>query len=301
MSQFFEYTDNGLKFSGFQDVKGELSEAWKATFGSDIDLSPTSPDGLHVALEAATVTSVGEMLQTVADTFSRERATGVFLDYLAALMGLNRYDDETDAELRKRMDYADNSGLATYDGMLTYLRNVIDKNVGLYVNDEPTTNNDGVPGHSFRVVVPDTNTRTSNEIAKAIWNCKPAGIKADGNQSGVAVDLYGFTHNVKYSVPTALDIDVKIVLTLYTEERTPATVTSDVEAEVRSWGLKEYTPGKDVLVARLFTPIMAVNGIAGAEISVKKHSESTWTTDNIGVQSQQYVHLSDVNVTVSAG
>ena len=51
MSQFFEYTDSGIRFKGFQDLRKSLVESWEATFGEDIDTSPTSPDGHHIDLD----------------------------------------------------------------------------------------------------------------------------------------------------------------------------------------------------------------------------------------------------------
>ena len=123
MSQFFEFTPSGIKFKGFQEIRTSLKDAWETTFGVQLDDSPTSPDGHHIDLEAATVNSVAEMIQAVCTTMNREQATGQYLDLLAAFLGLQRNDGETDAELRARMDVADRSGMATYDGMLTYLRN----------------------------------------------------------------------------------------------------------------------------------------------------------------------------------
>ena len=60
MADFFDYNANGVIFKGFPDVKSSLETAWKATFGDEIDLTPDSPDGHHVDLEAKTVSSVIE-------------------------------------------------------------------------------------------------------------------------------------------------------------------------------------------------------------------------------------------------
>lgn len=306
MSQFFEYTDSGIRFKGFQDLRQTLVDAWKATFGEGLDTTPTSPDGHHIDLEAATVNSIAEMLQAVANTMSRNQATGQYLDLLAALLGLSRNDGETDAELRVRMDAADTSGLATYDGMLTYLRNVLGSDTGLKENYEPTTDSDGIPGHSFRVVVPTDNPATSDDIAQAIWNCKPCGIKPDGNNSGIATDKIGMKHSIKFSRPTSVNIDVQVVLSLYNEETFPvggeyvvrdAIVAWSVGAS--PWAAAEYTPGKDVIPERLYTPILTIPGISSALIKVRKTGETEWQIGNIAISSQELAVLQNVDVSVS--
>lgn len=304
MSQFFEYTDSGIRFKGFQDLRQTLVEAWKATFGDGLDTSPTSPDGHHIDLEAATVNSVGEMLQAVADTMNWQTATGVYLDMLAAFLGLQRGEDETDASLRKRMNEADNTGLATFDGMLKYLRNKLGNDVDMRENYEPTENADGIPGHSFRVVVPNTNAHSDDEIAQAIWDCKGNGITPDGNTTGIATDIVGRRHPVRFSRPSAVGIDVDVVLSLYDEESFPEGGTDAVKEAIEAWATgsgvwasPEYTPGKDVIPERFYRPIFTVPGIESAVIRIKKSSEETWQTTTIPISSQEIASL-DVAVSV---
>ena len=248
MSQFFEYTSSGIRFKGFQDIRATLVSAWKATFGEALDTDPTSPDGHHIDLEAATVNSVAEMIQAVCTTMNREQATGQYLDLLAAFLGLQRNDGETDAELRARMDEADSSGMATYDGMLTYLRNHLGKTVNMKANDEPDTDEDGIPGHHFRVTIPNdiySNlealveagelANADNHISQQIWNCKAAGITGDGNKTGTAKDIIGTTHKVKFSLPENIGIDVSVTLSLYAEEAFPNEGTAMVRDAIIGW------------------------------------------------------------------
>lgn len=318
MSQFFEYTDSGIRFKGFQDLRKALVEAWEATFGEDIDTSPTSPDGHHIDLEAATLNSVAEMLQAVANTMSRNQATGVYLDLLAAFLGLERADGESDASLRQRMNEADSTGLATLDAMRTYLRNNIAPSVDVLENCEPTESSDGIPGHHYRVVLPqsvyDALVEKADEgeidsaddyVAQFIWICKPAGIKGDGNKTGYAKDVSGVRQPMKFSLTGAVGIDVKVVLTLYGEEPFPQGGLQAVHDAIVAWATgaspwskPEYTPGKDVLVTRFITPIMTVSGIGSATVQVKKHTDSTWLSTDIPIGSQEIAELVTVNVEV---
>ena len=304
MSQFFEYTDSGIRFKGFQNLRQTLVDAWKATFGEGLDTTPTSPDGHHIDLEAATVNSIAEMLQAVANTMNRQNATGAYLDMLAAFLGLQRGEDETDASLRKRMDEADNSGLAVYDGMLKYLRNTLGKDVDMRENFEPTVDADGLPGHSFRVIVPSTNQHTDNEIAQSIWECKGNGITPDGNSSGYATDFVGRRHLIRFSRPSPVGIYVNVVLSLYNEESFPEGGTGAVKEAIEAWATgtgpwanPEYTPGKDVIPERFYRPIFTVPGIESAVIQVKK-STGSWQTTTIPISSQEIAEL-DVSVSVA--
>lgn len=318
MAQFFEFTDNGIKFSGFQDVRQSLKDAWETTFGVQLDDSPTSPDGHHIDLEAKTVNSVLEAVQVVTTMLNRRQAKGVFLDYLASLLGLSRNDGETDDELRSRMDSASTTGLATEDGISTYLRDNLDSSVEVKTNCEPTTDLDGIPGHSFRVVVPDAVydalealveegkiDDADNYVAQLIWNCKPAGIKPDGNKTGTAVDVSGVRHEVKFSMPTNVEIDVSVELSLYTEEAFPEYGENAVKEAIEGWATgsngwakAEYVPGRDVIPQHFYQPILTVPGIASAVVKVKLSTSETWSTDTIAISSQQMAVLNSVSVEV---
>lgn len=316
MPQFFEYTDSGIRFKGFQDLRRSLVESWRLEFGSDLVTDPTSPDGHHIDLEAATINSVSEMLQAVAGTMSRYQATGEYLDLLAAFLGIERHEGESDASLRKRMDEADSTGLATLDNMLTYLRNNIHPTVNVVENVEPIRSSDGIPGHSFRVVVPQAvydalvEKADAGEIASAddfiaqhIWTCKPAGIGGDGNKQGNATDRSGLTQAVKFSITETVGIQVKVVLTLYGEEPFAGeeTVRNAIIAWANGtapWATPAFKPGTDVLLARFITPIMSVSGIASAIVQAKKTSGDTWQSTDISIGSQEIASITSVSVEV---
>ena len=319
MAQFFEFTPSGIKFTGFQNVRQSLKDAWETTFGVQLDDSPTSPDGHHIDLETKTVNSVLEAVQVVTTMMNRKQAVGQFLDILAVFVGLERNDGESDESLRKRMDAADMSGMATFDGMLTYLRDEIHQSVDMKQNDEPTTDSKGLPGHSFRVYVPqdvydeledredDDDTFDADDfIAQKIWNCKPAGIKADGNMTGHATDKSGTQQDVNFSIPQDVKIEVSVTLSLYDEEVFPDDGTDAVEKAIEGWATgtdgwdsAAFTPDKDVLPARFYRPILTVPGIASAVIQVRKAGESTWSGDAISIGSQEVAKLTSVEVEVA--
>lgn len=318
MAQFFEFTPNGIKFTGFQDVRQSLKDAWETTFGVQLDDSPTSPDGHHIDLESKTIYSVMEAMQVITTMLNRNQAVGQFLDILAAFVGISRNEDETDDELRSRIDSASTSGLATYDGMLTYLRDQIHASVNLLRNDEPTASEDGIPGHSVRAVIPQVvydalvGKEDEGEIASAddyiaqkVWDCKPAGISTDGNKTGTAIDASGLSQSVKFSLPQDVGIDVKVELKLYTEESFPTGGEEAVRQSITGWATgtdgwakAEFVPGKDVIPEHFYVPILKVSGIESAVISLRKAGTSTWSASRIDVSSQETAKITAISVEV---
>ena len=318
MAQFFEFTANGIRFTGFQNIRQSLKDAWETTFGVQLDDSPTSPDGHHIDLETKTINSVLEAVQVVTTMLNRNQAKGVFLDYLASFLGIDRNEDETDDELRARMNSADASGMATFDGMLTYLRDQIHSSVNLLQNEEPEMDDDGIPGHQFRVVVPqavydalvekeETGEIESvdNYIAQKIWNCKAAGIKADGNKIGTAIDADGLAQSVKFSLPQDVNIEVKVELTLYTEESFPTDGGEAVRKSISGWATgtdgwpkAEFIPGKDVIPEHFYMPILKVPGIESAVVSLRKAGTSEWEPTRIAISSQETAKITAISVEV---
>lgn len=319
MAQFFEFTPSGIKFTGFQNVRQALKDAWETTFGVQLDDSPTSPDGHHIDLEAKTVYSVMEAMQVITTMLNRSQAVGQFLDILASFVGISRNEDETDDELRARINSASTSGLATYDGMLTYLRDQIHSSVNLLRNDEPTTNADGLPGHSVRAVIPqgvyDALVEKEDEgeiasaddyIAQKVWECKAAGIRTDGNKTGTAIDAAGVAQPTKFSLPQDVNIEVKVELTLYTEESFPTGGEEAVRKSIAGWATgtdgwpkAEFIPGKDVIPEHFYTPLLKVSGIESAVVSLRKAGDETWSTSKIAISSQETAKLTSISVEVA--
>lgn len=274
MATYFKFTKNGIEFSGFQDIRARLKEDWNRTFGVELDYSETSPDGHHIDLEAKTINSVAEMIQGICANLNRSTATGQYLEFLAAFLSIRRQivngEPESDESLRKRMDEAGNRGLATYNGMLSYLQNEISPLVGLSVNENGEADADGVAGHSVRVTVPNEVTLTADSIAQKIWNCKPAGIGTSGNDRGTAVDISQRPHDVLFSRPRSVNVYVNVTITQYSEEAFPNDGCEIVRQLIAEWCANNLAPGKDVIPQRLFVPIFEVPGIETAAILLKR-------------------------------
>lgn len=305
MDSYFIFTKNGIEFIGFQDIRAKLKEDWNTVFGVELDYSETSPDGHHIDLEAKTINSVAEMIQGICSNLNRSTATGQFLDFLAAFIPISRNDGETDDQLRARMDAADIDGLCTTPGMETYLMDRVGSDISLTVNDEDSVV-DGISPHAFRVTVPSTNPTSDDDIAQAIFECKPAGIKSCGNVAATA-RYNGRDYQVRFSRPIDVQVDIKVVIHKYDEEAFPVDGADRIEQYIRAWasgsdpfGVAEYKPGKDVIPSRLFVPIFRVSGIKYPEISVRRN-EDEWTGNVLQISSEETAVIRDVSVEVVDG
>ena len=87
---FAEITAEGLVRKSLQQIRSELRGSWMQTFGNDIDLSESSPDGHHVDLEANMVSDLVELAQAVLSAYDPNTAEDVFLDIICDYAGMSR-------------------------------------------------------------------------------------------------------------------------------------------------------------------------------------------------------------------
>lgn len=291
--------DDGLSVKSYREIREELEKGMEDIFGSDLILDPSSPDGQLIDLFGYAYDEVKEALQGAISNLDVASATGVFLDNLAALKGIKRGSGEDDDSLRARVLSAENKGLATFDGMLTYLRDHLGPLVSMEENPEPQANSYGVPGHSFAVYIPVSySDLEDDDIAQAIWNCKPAGVKSYGTTSGTATDVAGTEHTVKFfRVELTTPFYMRVTITEYTEETLPTDYQYQLKETIANWAVTEYTRGKDIIPQRAIQAVYKVPGIDTVNIEVSTNG-STWQTARIPVPEAGFASLPAENITV---
>lgn len=209
-------------------------------------------------------------------------------------------DAETDAQFRARQDSYTGSGLAVEDKMYAYMAGVVGEgNFSLKVNDEDYAV-DGIPGHRFMFTIKN-GIGTNDEIAQAIWNCKPAGIKPFGNVSGEAESVTGLSHTMYFSRPVETKLWIIVEITEYDEEQLPANYAEAISAAVFQFASEELSPGKDVIPKRFYGPVYkAVPGILDvvvkACISDTEPLETDYTENRIAVEPQEVAVVQRVAV-----
>lgn len=299
MATGFLLDGNGLSVKSYRETREALAAKIKRIFGEDLDLSPSSPDGQLIDLFCYAYNEVVEALQGAASGLDLSSADGTYLDNLGHLMGQQRADGEDDDTFRSRLLSSDPTGLATFDGMLTYLRNSLGPLVSLVENPEPEPDSSGIPGHNIAVFIPDTYSEIADDdIAQAIWNCKPAGINAYGDKSGTAVDAARITHTVNFFRVTGGDpFYMRLTVTEYREEQLPRDYANQLKTQIANWALTEYTRGKDIIPQRAIQAVYKVPGIDTVNVEVSLDGQS-WTTDRIPVMEASYAKLPVENISV---
>ena len=289
--------ENGISVKSFREIREVLEAKLKSIFGESLDTSPSSPDGQLIDLFCYAYDDAAKAILASYSNLDLDSAQGAFLDNIGRIMGVERNGMEDDV-YRAVLLGASFTGLATYDNMVTYLRANIDPDVTLVANDDPDTDSNGIPGHTIAVYLPSTVTKTDNEIATAIWKCKPAGIGTYGAQTGTATDSVGGAHPVKFNKITSVTYFMKITITEYTEETLPEDYQEQVAAAVADWAVGEYKPGKDIIPKRAIQGVYRVPGIDDVVIEVSANGTSGWTSDRVSIDADKYVSLPKENITV---
>lgn len=293
-------TASGITIKSFREIREALEKDFKGTFGYDLNTSSSSPDGMLIDLFAYAAMEAAQTVQAALANLDVATAEGVFLDRIATIAGIARDPGESDASLRDRIGKAEFGGMATFNGMLTYLSDKLGGGISMKSNEEPEEMG-GIPGHSVAVYVPQSATSSDDEIAAAIWHCKPAGIRTHGSSSGKVTDKAGFEHEVKFTRIESLPMTLEVTVKEYDEETLPDDYDAKIKAALVEWAKDQYTPGKDIIIQRLASPIYDnVTGILDLQFKATFDGKSA-TSGRIEVPDSLCASLDEEGITVILG
>ncbi len=210
-----------------------------------------------------------------------------------AIIGRN---EETDAELRTRREerlQAQGSGttgaiasaVLDVDGVIS---------VTVFENVGDVTDVDGLPPHSFEVLVYDGESPAADneEIAQEIHNNRPAGIPSYGSDSANAVDEFtGETVVEKFSRPTTLEVYIDITVTPEVED---LALKEFIVAEMQ----EHNVPGADVIRNRIICAALDFPGVEDVTLCELGFTASPTGTVNLTVGSRQMAAFSVSRITV---
>lgn len=168
-------------------------------------------------------------------------------------------DIETDAAFRvRRSALLRQSGSSTPAAIRSDVRAVagVDE-VYLFNNVLDTVSVDGLPPHSFEVVV---RGGVDQNIRNAIFNSTPAGIQSYGSTGGTVTDAEGGLQTVNFSRP----VDVLIYAAISVTVNASFPVTGDAQikqAIVDYWEATEQRIGQDVIVNSFYGAIYSIPGV----------------------------------------
>ena len=209
-------------------------------------------------------------------------------------------NEESDPDLRaRRQRSVARDAQAIIDGIRAAVENIDNVTQALVLeNDTDAVDANGLPAHSFQVVV---SGGADIDVADIIWLKKPAGIQAFGDITEQVIDSQGISHDISFSRPTAVTIYVEVTLTTFAEY--PANGDDLIKQAIvdyangdlvdnRSFGLAD-----NVIYTRLYTPINSVAGheIDDLQISIVSPADGVV---NIPISITQIADFQIANITV---
>lgn len=171
---------------------------------------------------------------------------------------------------------------------------------GVLENTSDAPDADGVPAHSFAVVLDDgaVPAAADNDVAQAIYDTRPAGIAGDGTDSGTATDsgdesthLEHFRRNERKPV--------YIVATLTVSASFPVDGLQQVKDALKARG-DGYAVGEDVVALFLRAACFNVAGVVDVPTFTLDFSPAPVNTGNLTVTTFQRATFDTSLITVSA-
>lgn len=90
ITDFIKITNGGIKIADFVQVREALITRYKNTYGSDIDVSTASADGVFINNLALIINNILQSFKTLYANLDVNTASGIYLDNLCALSNITR-------------------------------------------------------------------------------------------------------------------------------------------------------------------------------------------------------------------
>lgn len=90
ISKFLNFTKSGLQVASYAQIRAALIARYKEVYGSDIDLSTGTADGVFVNDMALIINNILQSVQTLYANLDINSASGIYLDALCALSNVSR-------------------------------------------------------------------------------------------------------------------------------------------------------------------------------------------------------------------
>lgn len=210
---------------------------------------------------------------------------------------------ELDPAYRARMaGLLSASGNSTVDAIRSDLSRIDQmRQVSVFENPTNLTNANGLPPHSFEVVLRDEGLIPNTTIAQAIWDTKPAGIETYGTETANATDSLGLPRAVRFSRAESLEVNVEVSVSIYSD----LLGTSDIDdaiAEATSDFFATLKVGEDIVLNRLRAYLMdsipAVYDVPTLGVREDYLGSPVTTSGRFSVGLRQYATLQDTSVDV---
>lgn len=207
---------------------------------------------------------------------------------------------ETDAEFRERYYLSvDFAGGVNIDAIVAEIYEGVEAVIAVTgeENDTDEQNASGLPPHSIEIIAYGG---LDEDVAKAIFRRKAAGIQTYGNTTVAVVSSAGTTHNINFSRPTPVNVWIKIT-GLQTASAFPLDGIEKVKANlvdfIGSNTKGGLAIGQDVICVALPTEVLKVPGVVDFDLQISSDGV-TYGYDNITVAAREKAVTSESKVTV---
>jgi hypothetical protein len=142
------------------------------------------------------------------------------------------------------------------------------------------------------------------EIAKAIFDCAPAGIEAFGKTIVTIKDDEGFPWEIGFSRPKNRYVWIRIGILRNAEEAFAVNGAAQIKTNIEDWGGKNLGVGSDLMYQRLNIPVFQVQGIAYADIKtavtddINPPADAEYAAENISIGEVEIALIDQSRITV---
>ena len=201
---------------------------------------------------------------------------------------------ETDDELRERYKLSFiASGKATMNAIIAHLLKIPTlKGYKVLENDTMEVKNNMQP-KSIKVIVLGG---TDEEIGRAIFESKAAGIQTNGNISYIATDNLGYKHEIKFSRATEVSIFAKINITFNITAINKDALKKEVISKFKKY-LRSINMGDTVILSKIISAIVS-SDIKDVDVMIGKSSASL-AKSNIILLDEEVPTVMDANITIN--
>jgi len=282
-----------------QTVTFAAGNPWSASdVATQIEADTTGVDSYAVGTYVRVASDTEGTGSAIKITGGTANAVLVFVTDL--IKGFNSEDavpgnlEELDPSVRiNRLNTVRAAGSSTFEALKAAVTLVDDVDqVILYENDKHYFSSDGLPPNSFEVVALGG---TDVDVAQAIFDTKPLGIRSWGSTVVAIDDSQGFSHDIGLTRPTEIILHIKLTLTI------DSTYPVDGDALVKA-ALVAYaatlTIGVDAIILQFKAIPLTITGVVDVPTFYMDIVPDPTGTANISIGVREIVSLSTGKIVI---
>lgn len=208
---------------------------------------------------------------------------------------------ETDAEFRERYyKSVDFAGGVNIDAIVAEVYESVEAVIAVTgeENDTDFKSASGLPPHSFEVVAYGG---LDEDIAKAIFKRKAAGVQTFGNTTVAVVSASGKTYDINFSRPTPVNVWVQVT-DLVTDRHFPLDGVEQIKRNLVEFiggnARGGLNIGQPVIQVALPTEVLKVPGVVDFNLKISSDGEH-FGWENISIAARQKAVTEESKVSVS--